>query len=104
MRSSHSFNNKPNRFDLPWRVTITGAVLLPWRFPRAKVYLELQKGQILKRWKPSCMVLRLPAPKERSGMEGSALFNAASTVGFGIQLQEGGPRNGFAKVLQVYDA
>lgn len=41
-------------------------------------------------------------PEGKSGMEGAAVINAASTVGFGIQLQDDPER--FAKVLQVYDA
>ena len=97
---SHSFNN--NRIGL----TCLGAYYhwKPVFYPgdsKSEVYLELQKAN------PEALETIMygtpvTGPEGKSGMEGSAVINAASTVGFGIQLQEDPER--FAKVLQVYDA
>ncbi len=96
---SHSFNN--NRIGL----TCLGEYYhwKPVFYPgdsKSEVYLELQKAN------PEALEsimygIPVTGPEGKSGMQGSAVINAASTVAFGVQLEDEPER--FARILQVYD-
>ena len=97
---SHAFNN--NRIGL----TCLGAYYhwKPVFFPgdsKSEVFLELQKAN------PTALEniaygVPVTGPEGKSGMKGESFISGASTVAFGVQLENN--KQKFAKVLQVYDA